>query len=661
MNIDYNKTMANIRAARNEDGEAEEDDRAYYSSGAGIRLNEQMEARWKLEDFARKVREESYPIKPSEIEDMVNIVKLFPCLAAVGSIDGIGDPPLHLVLRSGGKLHAVQAFEQYSEDQRLKQHVQLSSSKKDNEKASNKIFKIRGRIGTTSELPLHVACQYSDDDVIEYIATRYPEAIIAADADGMLPIHYALERSCRTYGRSPSIHTIKNLVVLCPLSVALHCSDSSSASSSNHSTNNKRRFALIDALRNYYVHNHGLEVIRCMIDHFSATKNLDIDLPLGMNLCLTIEIAKMLFKVELLKMDNIEYWTNEAFIHFMKQLQFVPPAFPTGGVRRLSLALPTHFLTTYSETRGALRMALQRNCSLEEICLDVCSSDKIPPTRWNDNALVVAAIRKGLQDNKILQKLELKNFVLPNANSLGRLLSSGSAPRVLSLDEVQITGPWTARTDQCWRDLSKCQVEELTVRWTLPTTRSEGSSFSKLVQSLANLPRLNKLYLVIEAPPFLDAKPQGLNLTRPLVKLVQNAKELRCLKIYGRCDLDNKQIFETLRTNRALQELKVSTIECDDLAELAELLEHYNTSLTTVWVRHPMSSEMAQHHCMAKLRYFENLNRCGRGEIRDPAITLTAFVEKLQAVKGKSGLSEEKALCILHGLLRECPGLWSVL
>jgi hypothetical protein len=105
-------------------------------------------------------------------------------------------------------------------------------------------------------------------------------------------------------------------------------------------------------------------------------------------------------------------------------------------------------------------------------------------------------------------------------------------------------------------------------------------------------------------------------------------------------------LFEALKSNKSLVGLHLDYTNHVDkrrkLKSLVPVLQGPNTTLQS-------ATFQAQYEYRKGISYYTNLNKYGRGKVRDPETTIPELVNLLEAVP------EYK---MLYGLLRDSPGNW---
>jgi hypothetical protein len=113
-------------------------------------------------------------------------------------------------------------------------------------------------------------------------------------------------------------------------------------------------------------------------------------------------------------------------------------------------------------------------------------------------------------------------------------------------------------------------------------------------------------------------------------------------------------VCKALQSNKSLHDFW-SNYKMDD--KIARVFVHVLKSHNNATLR--SLSPAFLYDAYPRLQYYLHLNQCGRAQARDPETSIQDFIALLvsTAVPQNNGL---ETLSLQYGLLRESPGLWSV-
>ena len=482
----------------------------------------------------------------------------------------------------------------------------------------------------TSDFALHIACQFeAGPGVIEFLAKEYPEALYEGNNELSRPINELLSYSDVNDGHL--LELVQCFVELAPETIRIKDSNG--------------RTPLMTAI----LMNKNIDVIKYLISkvpHEVAEFRIDStweDFTLDENAARSVQ--PLLNKLEGFDCRPPD-WTPSGFsllLSFLSKnrtihkLQLELP-----GIEECSVTTEVKELLRHNNTMSETTLCWKQDDSPGNSCLDFFS-----------------VLTDGLKNNKSLRLLILKNIQMWRLDEFLEFVLSCPAPLELVLENAKVFeshvlhGPYIRSSSQVRSlKLVNCYLGESLV-FLLQNLHNASSLKSLELHQLCNEIRIENDALFLQEGPFSQDISDG------LIPLMQQANNIENISVIGYM-LNFDHLCEVLRTNATLKSLTVKLQEdysketghCAMQEKLCQALAVHNTTLihadvyTEIWtgqiVEYPL------------LKYYTDLNLCGRGAVRDPSASKSQFVNLLPS----SGLFRESG-AILYGLLREAPSVWS--
>ena len=461
---------------------------------------------------------------------------------------------------------------------------------------------------------VHTACFCSNisEDIVVFLARRFPQALKddSSVLGGLLPLAWALKE------RRPSdlsLDTIRVLVELYPL--ALHAED-------RHGNLPLAMALLFD---------WGMDVLQYFVDTFPADRdNLIINFSgedgglLMFDLQRATEIAKLFPKLKSISF-NLPCWSVDGFAYFMRQLQS-----DTSITRIHRLSLPYHELSVCEQSRLLVQDFCEKT-RVQTLGLTRCLRGEEHDD--GENAPLLSSLALGLKNNEGIQDFVITDLTLPNVGCISGFLLSDGAPKRVTMKDFKIIDS-KANPDYHKPDGVQSKVEYVNLaRFTM--------HLDCLYDLLYKLPALSSLK-ELEITAGIAPAP---SIMAPLITILDNASNLESLRLFG-FKHDCEVLCDTLRRNTTLHTCVLFTRFAPE-AKLAtryflDLIVKHNATL------HDLGKDLKKN---PSLRYYLDLNRCGRVHARDSQ--LPQFVQVL------SDVPDDMRDTVTYGLLRESPSLWS--
>ena len=323
------------------------------------------------------------------------------------------------------------------------------------------------------------------------------------------------------------------------------------------------------------------------------------------------------------------------------------------------------------EVLKSLEAIFENNNHLKRVSL---SFDLDPLVDYSDDR-ALEAISRGLAQNKTLERLELCDLKLHNLDVLTPLLSS--APISVKLQHFTFLGP---PSEQAFPEIenaptrsdfsvSNSKIEHIEFSVHPHTMNMDYVEYLMEVLAKANLPHLK--HLNIDLDPSREEHLPLVDLTLSMAHIIDQSKLLKSVEIRGLVTVSSSLMCSYLQQNKSLERYSVTStlINNHDRIAFSELLENHNSTLEEVSL---LGGTMREHQgpcqkALQSIQYYCTLNKFGRSIARRQATTKEEFISCLiqaAAAPGETCSSMEgPALSnlrnIQHGLLRECPSLWS--
>lgn len=342
------------------------------------------------------------------------------------------------------------------------------------------------------------------------------------------------------------------------------------------------------------------------------------------------QFARILFR--------FDDWTDDGLAYFLTHLQTKKSIF---AIQELSL--PYNLIATSLELQRLVRTCFQKIMGVERMCITRCPYD----ARGHDDVPFLQAIGSGVLDNKCANpQLEIKNLRLPDIQCLIDFLLSDSAPPKLHLSDLDLVG------DPCDQIQEYDGIPSRLQHFTLTNaTFPHHACYDSLLNRLAHLPSLKTLHWVYAAS-FKNTAP---DVTTALVFLIRRTNSLESLTLKW-VEFDHERICLALRQNATIkafhtEDRGVVTLFKDKHQYYREMVEKHNTTLT----------KLAEGIILydADIAYYLSLNKYGRAQARNPAITPSQWCAIISnVVSSRSAGLHNMKVDVLFGLLSESPDTW---
>ena len=488
---------------------------------------------------------------------------------------------------------------------------------------------------------LCIACMFlvesnpQNNEVIQYLAREYPDAIGSRDSTGFLPIHHLLTHT----GLSSEIwlETIKILTDI-------------------HPENLSQRFNSSLLLEYAFAFGCDAKILEYMFE--ITPKPIEYcyvyNIPEGVNAAVDVKRAKMLAKwfPVVKNFVCIKNMSAKGCRHLLAYL---------AKNRTIKLAvLPISFyaqinLTSKICVNGSIMHMLKTNRSLEHIMFQQEEAFQTPPSMFS-------AIRRGLEaGSKNIEQVSLIGVCLNGWEPLVDIVSSDSAPKFLRLFDVKVEGM-----------LSEVKIPHCSIECLQYNDKGKVCT-TAMLDGLFNLalsmPRLKGFSV------HLSSDLRGIDITAPLVSLIRLTSLIDIdIEMNGAAVssliINEQQVWEALKYNRHLCAYLVpSTLNSPEkVKSFLDAVMSQNTTLKAVTV----DKEMLGHDYSRKIHNNCNLNIFNRGTLRRRPISGQALMKVITdklinfdgtiLLHGRPDIGNEAIdlakFNVLYGLLMENPSLW---
>lgn len=540
-----------------------------------------------------------------------------------------------------------------------------------------------------NEFPLHAACGVCHVEmkpkVVEFLATKYPDAMISFNKDdGYLPITMLLknfpELSMSRDMQLAGVEAVQLLTKLCPQCLTMIPPNPfhkipAITYAFDYRFPKYNLIPLIDSCDkfDYLELGHVISIfdeirVEAFKKLFPKIKNKNINLK---NVFWTEDgiIAFLKFIDESkpetddieFSMDNFFDWTNEVdFIQFLKCLQqnhsFEDmPALP----------MPSTEIYLGEDTCIALRDLIRAKLK-EWKNLIFIFDNRQTGSNEQSHRLVFQAMHEALtpsNDNNNFNKISFHKVKSFSFAPIIRLLANTALPKNIAfhdsyfsefqdalLEEVQLS-PHIEQISFC-----DCEIHQ----------DFDFGSFLTRFNVCHSLTSLH-LHLTVEVYAH-DTRPRrnDIIITEPLIRLLQNG-QIKNLSFGGSVIFDEATLCEALRNNTTLLKLHVKkSFQIDEkLALLVSVLADHNNTLEEFRMLdfdHERPTDDSKARLLYRTNYYCNLNKNGRAQAHDMSTTLEAFLGHLAEVTtdvSAGKVPEWTAMSLQYDLLREHPSLWS--
>ena len=488
--------------------------------------------------------------------------------------------------------------------------------------------------GVNRDLPLHFACRYSaPDDVVAFLAHRFPLAVMTPNASGMLPLHCAMgKKHAFPYGKfqRASLATVRLLVEMYPESLLVE---------------EKEKF--YTPLQIAFNHGYSFEVIDYMMSRIPAYRMKEFKLiggcyhklfSVNLDLAESELVSKLLPSLERFHCEPTD-WTVDGLVQLLKYLQH------NTSISEFSALNIRHTVLIDPSVLSALEKFLENNNTIEHLRISVNEHNQ-------GTSVFLQKLIEALQKNRALKCLELTSFSV-TARSLAEFLANENAPISICLNKCAIG---TGETTDGGQTFVKSPTEKLVfsdccLDYGKNESRRQISSFLSALSIVARMISLKALTIQC-------AYLSNVNITAPIVELLEKSKSIESISINGP-SLDMELLCRVLQFNNTLKILDAPKVLESKVSRgcLAYVLENHNSTLQ--YARIFASIELEQEEEFQKVEYFTRLNQYGRAQVQDPSTKNSSFVKLLQNLRALLRVSSTTAcLSVQYGLLREAPSLW---
>lgn len=217
-------------------------------------------------------------------------------------------------------------------------------------------------------------------------------------------------------------------------------------------------------------------------------------------------------------------------------------------------------------------------------------------------------------------------------------------------------------------DVFRMVVQHQTIRKLEINVKFEQNGGWGDVSALAGLVNLEELKLKL--------RKVGRHLVPPLTELLRRSQKLQYLDLRGTEIPNPDQMLVGVGQSRTVKEFGCEVDHSPHLYAVLHSLETTNTTLTKVqmWWGHlgpPHDLTTTWFSLRSRIEFFCDLNRIGRGRIREGNLTKRDFVMNVIGVFARNdrmlnelfvghGHDHARVLSLLYSLLREDPALWRV-
>lgn len=370
------------------------------------------------------------------------------------------------------------------------------------------------------------------------------------------------------------------------------------------------------------------------------------------------EIAKLL--PQLKKLNIRCRWTREGLVRLLEclqqnQQQEETVANTNNRCSYVSLTLPFLMISACHHLQTLLTGCAH---GLQSLALFQCSRD-------DDSISHEKILRSVVSASKPPFEVEVLSLKLPTVQVLDELLSSGSAPRKLTIRGLQILSTdIDSRIDIANSNNSPLEYLNLGVStWntasrSVEKTKEDDLCIENLVNRLAQLPKLRELHLRIRQVYGGGRRRSRALLSAPLEDSLENliatAPSLVSLTLRN-FDCCAESALRALRQNTRLKFLSMSTLQDPTTIheQFLDLVRNDNVTLDQLWVGKGEPNLLELYVLPPKLLHYLTLNKWGRAQARTPDTTIGQLVQLLSAVPAGT-----QQVSIHYGLLRELPVLW---
>ncbi|CAB9515866.1 expressed unknown protein [Seminavis robusta] len=340
---------------------------------------------------------------------------------------------------------------------------------------------------------------------------------------------------------------------------------------------------------------------------------------------------------------DVGNWQTDAWLHF---LQNAPQS---GSTKVLGLSLPSGLSEDdLGPACNALSSFLTNTSLVEQIRVlggpEQTDVNEHPPQ-------FIHAIETGVNETCKLQSLELQRFLFTaheEVTALLNMLVGKSNLKTITLVNVEIQQQQQQDQQQQLPTESVSPIQSLS----LSCCRMPPPLLKCLLHVASKMPVLSSLSIVGQT----TASWEGLGETMATILDRNVLTRLYVLKSLDTHIVDLTAVGKTLRANTSLTSLRFHG-KSTGVNSLAQALEQDNVTLTCC---DHQGDEVSND--WKKAEYYANLNRLGRGQVREGSTTLTDLTDLLLAARkarntGTTSFTFTK-LDVFFGMLRERPELW---
>ena len=514
--------------------------------------------------------------------------------------------------------------------------------------------------GDVGRSPLHFACAHCvstkkpggpvAEEAVQLLANQCREALKIKDRYNEYPLSIALRKNL-------SRSVIEHLMDLYPR-ILNGCHDDKHGSvplgtAIAHACSSDVIELLINRLQFTLPRSYNAQSLDLKLYRLDITRSLDLE-----NSVVIGEIqSQYVMSILMVQFKSLNFkclgWTRSGLAHF---LQYLKTKSSLRVVDQLSLSFDG-----ISHDPGLLLLLqefCQENTGLKRLCISKCpcyvgdgisdtiTGDSIDDEEYTHNIPMLQAIATGINNNPNFQEIEVNDLRLPDIQSLIAFLLSNIAPPQLKLFNLKLGNKSSDRYDPNYNDgnMIESRLEGLHLR--NPGLAPE--SFNHLLLQLSRLPYLKTLCLTSDVRLFRHGCGPLLEfpiISESLATLLEEGSSLQSLTLIGFI-CDHEMICKALQKNTLLQHLEIrdnSSYYSEHQKMYLELLKYHNATLRTL--------DFANGHD-PPISYYLILNKYRRAEARDPKISLSCFINILDAVPS---FHHET---LLYGLLRETPSIW---
>lgn len=480
--------------------------------------------------------------------------------------------------------------------------------------------------GQRKDLPLHMACSKGyPHTVIQVMFNGFPDALRRRNDHRFFPIHYAI----KSWSGVDS-NVVKFLVEQDP-SMVMQKGPIFPGGDDE-----------MDLLQLAFFHSLSRDEIDIIVRHY-CTEKTSLDIECGV---IGLDQAEALCKI-LPQLKTFKCWptawTIDGFVTILKAFE------DNQAIETVAALLLPNFLTRQEKVAAhfALTSFISKNRVIKAITFAL-------PSREQGLGLGntwMATIAGGMMTNHQIRFMQLENFRF-SENVLTSFLADGSAPERTSFLRFRVEEDPEEVLDrrEVWK---KCAVRMLVM---IPDRDEDIAGIANKLPHMVN--RMPALTIF----GFVTRQPTDIDMTQQAVQIIE--KNYLGTLVFMGPRFDCNPICEALKTNRALRMCHIGRAFDSEEKKLCLLnvLQTHNTSLTDLGNEFAGLAQYGDHFDSdvsrdERVKYWTNLNECGRAKVRSQYHLLTPFVDLLC---NSSNLVETpmENFNVHFGLLREKPALW---